>query len=308
MRELARRGWTNKRWVTRKGRERGGRPFDKHGLLRLLSNLIYRGKVNYRGQVYDGEHEAIVREALWNRVQGLLRRNGASGGRAVRNKHGALLKGLLYCVPCGTAMVHSFTKKGSRHYRYYVCTTAQKRGWDQCPTKSVPAGEMEKFVVDQVRRIGRDPDLVAETLQQARHRVEEDLGKLGAERRLLERELARCHAEVRRLAGDPSGQTGDRLADLSERIRKGETRLAEVQVEMDALSHEQVDEREVAEALGAFDPVWESLAPREQARLVRLLVERVGYDGRDGTVTVTFHPAGIKALAEEAGSREEVTA
>jgi len=45
-------------------------------------------------------------------VQALLRRNGASGGKHVRNRFGALLKGLLYCGPCGCAMIHTHTKKG----------------------------------------------------------------------------------------------------------------------------------------------------------------------------------------------------
>ncbi len=45
-----------------------------------------------------------------------------------------------------------------------------------------------------------------------------------------------------------------------------------------------------------FDPVWETLTPREQARVIRLLVQRVDYDGEKGTVSVTFHPAGIKTL------------
>ena len=48
----------------------------------------------------------------------------------------------------------------------------------------------------------------------------------------------------------------------------------------------------------------ESLAPREQARSLRLLIERVGYDGRDGTVTVTFRPLGIEALCRKAGARQ----
>jgi site-specific DNA recombinase len=43
--------------------------------------------------------------------------------------------------------------------------------------------------------------------------------------------------------------------------------------------------------------VWACLAPKEQARIVELLVERVAYDADEGTVAVSFRPAGIKALA-----------
>ena len=45
--------------------------------------------------MYDAEHEAIVPEELWRDVHGHLRRNGASRGKHGRNKHGAILKGLL---------------------------------------------------------------------------------------------------------------------------------------------------------------------------------------------------------------------
>ncbi len=36
-------------------------------------------------------------------------------------------------------------------------------------------------------------------------------------------------------------------------------------------------ESELTQALAHFDPVWESLSPREQARILRLLIERIGY-------------------------------
>jgi len=35
------------------------------------------------------------------------------------------------------------------------------------------------------------------------------------------------------------------------------------------------------------------------ARVVQLLVERVDYDGTTGKVSITFHPSGIKTLADE---------
>ena len=69
--------------------------------------------------------------------------------------------------------------------------------------------------------------------------------------------------------------------------------------ELIALGRQLVDEKEVAKALTLFDPIWDALSPREQVRVIRLLVQRVEYDGEKSTVSVTFHPAGIKTLADE---------
>ena len=167
-RELNRRGWTAKRWVTRASRERGGKPFTKGTLFALLTNATYTGQVDFRGTVYPGEHAGIVDEAVWQRVQRLLQRNGRAGGQAVRNKHGALLSGLLRCGPCDAAMTHTYSQKGERRYRYYVCGHAQRDGWETCPTKSIPAQEIERFVVDRIRAIGTDPKLTAELLAKVR--------------------------------------------------------------------------------------------------------------------------------------------
>lgn len=90
--ELDKRGWVNKRWTTRKGRERGGKPFNKASLYKFLTNVTYLGKLKYKNEVHKGEHAAIVDQELWQRVQAVLGRNGRAGGGGayVRNKHGAL--------------------------------------------------------------------------------------------------------------------------------------------------------------------------------------------------------------------------
>ena len=145
VRELDRRGWTNKRWLTRKGSERGGKPFTKTYLHQLLTNVSYVGKVRYQDELHAGEQSAIVDADVWQRVQAVLGRNGRSGGRGPQPVFGALLKGLLHCVPCGCAMTPTHTTRGgNKHYRYYVCTGAQKRGWHTCPSKSVPSSVKSK--------------------------------------------------------------------------------------------------------------------------------------------------------------------
>jgi len=304
--ELERRGWRTKQWITKKDRERGGRPFNKNGLFRLLTNVVYTGKVDHKGVIYDGEHERIIDDALWHEVQETLRRNGRTGGAEMRNKYGALLRGLLYCAPCGTGMMHTFTAKNGKRYRYYVCLNAQQHGWACCPTKSLNAQEIENAVVEHIRNLGKNESIIAATTSKVREQSEERVSQLESERRGHEKDLRLLQAKLRRLLDDPSGpmpnvrSTADHLADLQDRICTVEQRMTAIQDEIIVLQREVVSEEDMVRALSSFDPIWDSLAPREQVRIVKLLIERVGYDGRDGKVTITFRSSGIKALCMDA--------
>lgn len=215
--ELDERSWLTKHWTTKKGNRRGGKRFTKTSLHKLLTNVTYLGKVRYKDEVHEGEHEAIIDQDVWQQVQTLLQRNGRTGGAEVRNKFGALLKGLLRCSACNSAMspTHS-TKRGNTRYRYYVCCNAQKRGWQNCPSPSIPAGEIEKFVVDQIRSIGRDPELIRETVAQVQQQSQQELTSLKAETQHLERDLVRWGAEIRDLVAQvgPCGDDSPAVARL----------------------------------------------------------------------------------------------
>ena len=95
------------------------------------------------------------------------------------------------------------------------------------------------------------------------------------------------------------GNRPEDVVNAQDRIRDAERKATEVREQMVVLSREIVDEREVETALSVFDPVWDTLGPKEQARIIHLLVERVDYDGKNGTVSVTFRPNGIKTLAQQ---------
>jgi site-specific DNA recombinase len=295
--ELTARGWTSKRWVTSKGRERGGKWFAKNHLFRLLTNRLYLGQTVYKDEVHQGEHAAIVTAEVFERVQRMLKCNGRSGAGHLRNRFGAILKGLVRCVPCGCGMVPTHTTKhGNKRYRYYVCANTQAHGWHNCPSPSVPAPELERFVVDQIKAVGRDADVLADVLAESRRQREEAIGKLEVERRALEREIGRHTADLRKLAGQDGAAT-DRMADLRDRLGAAERRATEIDTQIVLLSRDLVNPTEVNGACAQFDALWETLTAREQARILHLLIERVDYDGPNGSVSITFHPAGIKTLA-----------
>ena len=51
------------------------------------------------------------------------------------------------------------------------------------------------------------------------------------------------------------------------------------------------------EALGALEPVWDELYRAEQARILRLLIDRI--DVAPDGISVTLHAAGIRSLVAE---------
>jgi site-specific DNA recombinase len=154
--ELARRGWATKQTQTGKGRVRGGRPFTRSSLYRLLTNVTYIGQVRYRNEIHPGEQPAIIDPKTWQEVQVLLAQNGPGRPGTVRTASEALLQGLLFCRPCGSAMTPAQVSRGNRRYRYYTCSAAQRKGWHTCPSKSLPAAALERYVLQQIA--ARMPD------------------------------------------------------------------------------------------------------------------------------------------------------
>jgi site-specific DNA recombinase len=146
---------------------RNGRPIDKGYLYKLLNNRIYVGDAVHKGTAYRGEHEAIVSQALWDKVHSILRESPRSRASNTRAQTPALLKGLLF-GPTGCAMSPTHTRKGGRLYRYYVSQSVMKQGRGACPVGRLPAAEIEAAVIDQIRALLRMPEVIVATWKAAR--------------------------------------------------------------------------------------------------------------------------------------------
>jgi site-specific DNA recombinase len=296
------RGWQMKDWTTKKGKSIGGGQFNKNSVTAVLTNPTYIGKVEHDGQLYPGVQEAIIKADLFDHVQKLLKQNSRMKKDMNRCKHNALLQGLLRCAACDCGMSHTYTKKGSTLYRYYVCHRAQKQGWDICPSPSLPAGQIEDFVVDQIRRIGQDPGFVGDTLAQSRVQTQATVERLKKEKNALERAILADYERMNHaIAG---GASEAAYAEIQDHIREKEQRVAEIVDEVSAVSSLLINESDVRDALGRFDEVWAALSPAEQVKAVRQIVDSIQYDGHSKELSISYHPIGIRTFNQEQQSKE----
>ena len=149
--EVARKSWTAKSWITRRGTKYGGRPFNRHTLEYLLTNPIYVGKVRLKGGLHQGEHPAIIGEKLWEQANQVLRETERPAPSRKNQPQNAVLRGLLFCESCAAPMVPTYTLRKRTRVRYYTCSSAQKRGWKTCPTRTLSASVIEEAVRDRVQ-------------------------------------------------------------------------------------------------------------------------------------------------------------
>lgn len=138
----------------------------------MLNNRAYIGEAVHKGDSYPGEHDAIIDRETWDHVHAILQESPRKRAARTRAETPALLKRLLY-GPDGAAFSPTHTRKGDRLYRYYVSQTVLKHGAGSCPVGRVPAGEIEAAVIDQLRTVFRQPEIVAGTWKAARAQADD---------------------------------------------------------------------------------------------------------------------------------------
>lgn len=148
---------------------KSGRPLDKSDVYKLLNNRTYVGEATHKGNVYPGEHEAIVSRDLWDRAHAILQVSPRVRARRNRQQAPALLRGLIFGVD-GRALSPTHCVKKGRQYRYYVAQQVLKAqaAEDAGIVRRISAAAIETAVVDQVRALLRQPEVVVGTWLAAR--------------------------------------------------------------------------------------------------------------------------------------------
>ncbi|MFN5758001.1 MAG: recombinase family protein [Sphingomonadaceae bacterium] len=170
---LNKQGYTTKMQHRASGPHKGGCPFRRGTLYHLLSNSIYLGKIEHKGQVYPGEHEAIVDQQLFDQVQAKLKDNASGSSTRMRSQHPSLLTGILYDSDNRPMTPSHASKAKAKRYRYYITRTDKT---DTSPTWRINAHDIEQLTTNRIARYLNSPaeisklvweDVEATTLQNA---------------------------------------------------------------------------------------------------------------------------------------------
>ncbi len=145
--DLAAKDFRTRKRVMSNGRVLGGIHIGTGALTLMLQNPIYVGKIRHRGELYDGKHDSIISQELFDRVQSIFSDNRRDKSLGKKSRNPSLLTGMI-TDPDGRPMSPTQSKKQSRTYRYY--STRFKPLEDKVAAWHLPAGDLEQTVIKAV--------------------------------------------------------------------------------------------------------------------------------------------------------------
>jgi DNA invertase Pin-like site-specific DNA recombinase/predicted nucleic acid-binding Zn-ribbon protein len=294
---------TTKHQISRNGNGRGARAWDKNSVLSLLRSPIPAGLMSCGREAHEGEHEAIIDRQVYGRVQHLLDEGGK--GHSWGRNPDYILTGLLRCARCGKAFTPASTRGREHTYRYYRCSTRDKRGRDACESGPLPAAAIEDFVIQRIQEELADGEIAAEVTRAVRERVAKQRTALQFERQGLPSKIAMVSTEGKRLVESASRITGTgrrlldaKLQEVGDQLGHLEARLTEVQRRLVLLEDAEVEVEWVTSCLVGFTKIWDALSAENRGRLVRAIVTRVEVDEPNDDVRVYLADLGPVPEAE----------
>lgn len=258
-----------------------GTPTRLQVLKRMLSNPVYRGKVVLWGgqhpgpsatpiYIGEGDHDPLVGEDVWQRVQERLRRESWIPNRLLTPSHA--LVGLVYCAHCETRMQrHESTEYGVRVVRLRCGHSLSKSGG----CAGAGAAQLAQVVALVLARVAvRIEEL--RTDAGAAVRAAAAAARAGSDAALLKTELGRVRSEMTRLT---QNWLAGRVPDSTYDTLVGPLRDAERSLEHREFAARGAVARPAPEVLAGLAEellaLWPDLSTAERNQSLGTVVRRV---------------------------------
>ncbi len=237
--------------------------YDEAWIQGILSSKTNLGKIPYKGELFDGRHEAIISEEEYEQLQEIEKQRS-------KNQHAShyLLSGKIYCGNCGAK--YRYQKWGQRIICY--CYSQQKSKPKlikdpNCNNIRLDSFEIEDSFLEQLFAMSLNEDLFRETFDLSKTNLVDELNI----------RLDKTQKKIENL-----------IQLLSDNIANEEIKceLAKLTSEKSNIIKELEDIKEKERATKTYDKiknlesVWTSMEFKEKRNVIEQLLDKIVVDGK----------------------------
>ncbi|MBR9804669.1 recombinase family protein [bacterium] len=245
------------RTKTKHGKLKGGKPFAKQQIARVLRNRIYLGELHWGDAKCLDSHEPIIDRRQFDRVQQKLDVTTKTRSNH-RHSEGRchLLRGLIQ-FGCGAMMTPKSANGRTGKYYYYTCSRQNHMGHKtDCKAPMIPAEALEEAVIDRVVKIGVNLGDREKILEAAMREIDDDSRKLASKIDIARHRLTCVQAEIGNLLEVLKHMGKSGIASVGDELKQLEMERDKLQEDIKAMTEQESPFKRMSEAGQAFLENW----------------------------------------------------
>ncbi len=241
--------------------------WNRESVARIIDSKLYIGKINYYDEYFEGQHDAIVTEELFEKAKAIRHRKY----NPKSFKYNSLLAGLIFCGNCGARYFMKSDCNG--HYKYYKCYSRSKTSSfmikdPTCKNDIYKEKELDEIIEARIHQIALDKNSVKNKKKKEEDNISE-IKTLQKKLSQLEKKIDKL-LDLYQLETIPLNDIGKKLSEVY-----AEKRNIENQIESLEEKKEEVSQIELEEVLTTIKEKWENLDLREKRKLLSFLINRI---------------------------------
>ena len=291
-------------------RTKQGNPFSTIAVKDILHNQTYVGKIQYNkyekwadkrrkglsenALLVEGQHEAIVDESLWQKVQVKLKINSKHPSWTKTGT--SVLTGLIKCPECGSAMVINNTyntlKDGTKKkIRYYSCSQFRNKGASVCRSNSIRAEVAEKQVAEKLKAVITQPEVLEAVVARMNQQLQDRKAPMARELERLMQDIQEKEANTQKFLA-LMVEAPEIASDLTKRIKQLEQEKKMLLQKEQQLQRtlrkgvEQIPIDEARRALAYLDKSLYGKQNKELKEIYKVCIDKVTFEKKSKEVAV----------------------
>lgn len=181
----------------------GGKPIAYSSLCALFKNPFYTGQLPFKGQLYPGNHPAMITDEEFERVQQII--DPSHTTRPKDKTYNFQLRNLFLCGECGFAITVEQKQKlikstgETKTYIYYHCTGKNKNIKCTQPKTHVTEDDLLQQIKDKLSKFTIDPDFYKLAVERLAQEEDEVVEKNNSKTIAHERAIKKAESSITNL-------------------------------------------------------------------------------------------------------------
>ncbi|RGF97755.1 recombinase family protein [Firmicutes bacterium AM55-24TS] len=257
-----------------------------HRIRKMLTNPLYAGWTHCRDELYKGQHEAIISQEVFDKVQTKLKIR-AENNPHYRNAFNrtSLLAGILWCKKCGARYFKRVRRyeKGSKVYYYnkYQCysrSSYKNMVRDKsCKNKIWTMDVLDKAVIDEIKALVANPAEVDNIIK-----LNQSNNNITEKKEFYKKRIKEIEKQMNKLT-DLYSIDGIDIDFVAKKITALNTDKKRIETEMNAINEHKplISAEDAKKRLSGISNILDNGEFTEKVKVITSLINRIEVDDDD---------------------------